>query len=457
MKTLVISDVHLGNASGLDIYAGGGELAALLDAHHEPPVRVIFNGDTVDFLMNGDPLELTVERAVRQAEAIVASPDAAATFAALGRLLSAGGECIVRLGNHDIELALPEVQAVFRAALQADDVASRMQFVFGDAPMVVSYGGAQVLITHGDHCDPWNTVDYERLPSADGSAPRTSGRFAYPAGSRLVKTILNPLKTEHRLRFSDLLKPDFQGAVLTALAVEPAAVKEVFGMGTSRIMWQLFKDMRGGFAFDEGVEEQEDLGLGDLLEEIDLSPKERGLLKAVVDPNRMSFGVGGPELPLATRRKLIRKGLEMYARWHRTAAGDTGSKYFSLQPAPDELGEARRLAGKFGADVVLMGHTHAARWAEEQDVLYANTGTWIWLMRLPAPDASDEDWANYLEELDRNPTLEENAQVHARTERLLTVVTLEPALTGGVYVGMGEWVPGEGLTVLREARVQPGR
>ena len=171
----------------------------------------------------------------------------------------------------------------------------------------------------------------------------------------------------------------------------------------------------------------------------------------------MSFGVGGPELPLATRRKLIRKGLEMYARWHRTAAGDTGSKYFSLQPAPDELGEARRLAGKFGADVVLMGHTHAARWAEEQDVLYANTGTWIWLMRLPAPDASDEDWANYLEELDRNPTLEENAQVHARTERLLTVVTLEPALTGGVYVGMGEWVPGEGLTVLREARVQPGR
>ena len=87
-------------------------------------------------------------------------------------MLAGGGQVALGLGNHDAELALAEVQAVIRGAL-------------------------------GQPVDP--------------------KRFSYPPGSRLVKTLLNPLKKELGLRFADLLKPDFRGAVLTTLAVDLSA------------------------------------------------------------------------------------------------------------------------------------------------------------------------------------------------------------------------------------------
>ncbi|QRK10610.1 hypothetical protein JQX13_11275 [Archangium violaceum] len=65
---------------------------------------------------------LETERAVRQARALTAWPSTANVFAALGRILSRGGEVIIRLGNHDIELALAEVQEVFREALRQGGV-----------------------------------------------------------------------------------------------------------------------------------------------------------------------------------------------------------------------------------------------------------------------------------------------------------------------------------------------
>ncbi len=68
--------------------------------------------------MNTDLIELDTARAIEQARSIASAPETAITFAALGELLAAGGEAIIRLGNHDVELALPEVQGVFREALQ---------------------------------------------------------------------------------------------------------------------------------------------------------------------------------------------------------------------------------------------------------------------------------------------------------------------------------------------------
>lgn len=173
---------------------------------------------------------------------------------------------------------------------------------------------------------------------------------------------MNPMKRDYHMRFSDLLKPDFQGAVLAALAVAPEAVKEIFGAGTLQIMWQLFKDSRAGFAFEEGIEAQEDLGLGDLLEEAGLTPKERGMLKAFVHPSQVSFGSGGAGgLIGSTRIQLARTGLKLYSGFHRKVAAGKGDAYFSLEPGEAEFGEARRLAEKFGASVVMMGHTHSAR------------------------------------------------------------------------------------------------
>jgi hypothetical protein len=69
MRTLVISDLHLGNGGPYDVFEGAEALPSLLDRMSDAPLRVLVNGDAVDFLMNDDPLELDPARAAEQARA----------------------------------------------------------------------------------------------------------------------------------------------------------------------------------------------------------------------------------------------------------------------------------------------------------------------------------------------------------------------------------------------------
>src|SRR5687768_8502165 len=184
MRTVVLSDLHLGNGQGYDIFAGAEALPAFLNTFTCEPTRVVLNGDSVDFLMNEDPLELQVERAVEQARAMVAAVPTAAVLEALGRVLAAGGEVVLRLGNHDVELALAEVQEVLREALgQPPEVAQRLCFQRGDAPWVLEVGGARVLLAHGEQHDQWNQVDYAHLPGPGAPEGADPAQYRYSAGS----------------------------------------------------------------------------------------------------------------------------------------------------------------------------------------------------------------------------------------------------------------------------------
>ena len=91
MRTLIVSDLHLGNGGVYDVFAGGEELPAFLDRLSATPTRVIVNGDGMDFLMNDDPLGIDPERAAQQARAIVAAPASRAVLQAFGRVLARGG------------------------------------------------------------------------------------------------------------------------------------------------------------------------------------------------------------------------------------------------------------------------------------------------------------------------------------------------------------------------------
>lgn len=478
-RTLIISDLHLGNGGPYDSYAGGPELLRLLDSEAtRQPTRVICNGDTVDFLLNTEPLQLSRERALACARALASHPETAAIFAAFGRVLLAGGEVVIRLGNHDAELGLREVQEVFRAALaQPPAVAARLIWQRGDDPVrsggVLEVGGARVLVTHGEQNDPWNHLDYAHLPpsAGDGAALQS---FEYPPGSRLVKTLLNPLKTRFQMRFADLLKPDFQGAVLTALAVNPAAVRTVFQGDTAVLLWQLFRRRsRRSTTFAQPEGDGGDLGLSERVQQAGLSAAEE---QAIVDAVTLSAGPGGPgggrsfaapdpgegdgsdgtEVREGALAKLARIGLTTYAAAHRHLAGRLGESYFDLAPDAEELSESRRLAQKFGVDVVIFGHTHAARFHAEREVVYLNTGTWIWLMQLPPADADLETWRRFLESLRRDPSLSTAGEGSGvGLMRRLHVARLEPHPDGGARVALCEWLPGRGLSVVREAQVRP--
>ena len=115
-------------------------------------------------------------------------------------------------------------------------------------------GGAKILVTHGEQHDPFNQVDYDHLPGPGAPGSAQAKDFQYPPGSLLVKEILNPLKKKRNMRFADLLKPDFQGAVLTALAVDPLAVKVALKDESLEIIRRALQNL-GEVTFDLGADE----------------------------------------------------------------------------------------------------------------------------------------------------------------------------------------------------------
>jgi UDP-2,3-diacylglucosamine pyrophosphatase LpxH len=450
MRTLILSDLHLGNGGDYDIFGGNEALPALLDRFVDSPTRVILNGDSMDFLLNEEPLKLDVSRAVQQAQSIAAAKPTAPTLEALGRICKAGGEVLVRMGNHDVELALFEVRDVFRKSLkQPEPVAQRMTFERGSAPHIMDVGGAKILITHGEQHDPFNQVDYDHLPGPGAPGSAQAKAFQYPPGSLLVKEILNPLKRKRNMRFADLLKPDFQGAVLTALAVDPLAVKVALKDDTLKIISSALQNL-GNVSFAPGADE---LGMTFRLRGAGLTPKEIEALQQQLTgaPGEVSFGIL-PNVFSSMYLKLSKAGLKLYARAQRRLADDSGEEYFSYKPGEDEWKEARRLGEKFSTKAVIIGHSHAARFKEEQNLVYANTGTWIWLMRLPDENASDNEWLEFLQDLKKDPKLQ-TAKNQARLEKRFTPVTVEEKTGGGATVTLHTWEPSGELRIVHSAVV----
>jgi len=448
MITIVLSDIHLGNGTGYDIFAGEAVLPSVLASAASQRARVILNGDTFDFLMNEDPLELDAARATAQAQALVANPSTAAVLTGLGQVLAAGGEVILRLGNHDAEVALAEVQGVLRDALaQPAEVAARLVFERGDEPSVIDVGGARILLAHGEHNDPWNRLDYKNLPTSGSSA-----KYRYPPGSRLVKTLLNPLKRGFGMRFADLLKPDFQGAVLTALAVDPTSMRLIFKGNTATLLWQLFRKSGEGMTFGDGDEGEGNLGIADALDQAGLSPDERAALEASVDDTGAAT-FADEEVLDGARFKLARAGLKLYAATQRVLTGTTGDRYFDLAPDDGEWSEARRLALKFAVNAVVLGHTHSARWKQEPGLTFVNTGTWIHLMRLPSASDGDAAWLGFLDSIRRNPSLDPARGPAAPLTTRFTGLVIHENPAGGALLQLVEWKAGAAPAVLASGAV----
>jgi UDP-2,3-diacylglucosamine pyrophosphatase LpxH len=451
VRTLILSDLHLGNGGDYDIFSGSEALPALLERFLNPPTRVILNGDSMDFLLNEEPLQLDVSRAVQQAEAIATANSTASTLKALGRICTAGGEVLIRMGNHDVELALAEVRDVFRKHLdQPASVAQKMTFERGSEPHLLNVGGTTILITHGEQNDPFNQVDYAHLPGPAAPGSAQAKDFQYPAGSLLVKEILNPLKRKHSMRFADLLKPDFQGAVLTALAVDPLAVKVALKGESLEIIHRALQNL-GEVSFVPGVDE---FGITSRLQGAGLTPEEIEALQQQLlgAPEEVSFGLVS-DLLGGLCLKLSKSGLKLYAHAQRELAGEGGRRFFSYEPDDSEMQEARRLSNKYRARAVIMGHSHAARWKQTGDLLYANTGTWIWLMRLPEEKASDKNWTEFLQDLRDDPKLE-GSKNQARLEKRFTPVVVEPRAAGGVNVALHSWEPSGELRMMFSSTVR---
>ncbi len=242
----VISDLHIGGAypdkdalhderkRGFRMMTRVAELASfirhLANLPAAPPVELVINGDFVDFLAEelGSGGELDEAAAPQwsafragRGEALAAFRAIVARdqdlFTALRELLAAGKALTILLGNHDLELCLPDV----RAELERELGPGTLRFLDDDQALDLG----DVLIDHGNLFDPANVVDHDKLRVlravySRGWFDQLDDIFTPPAGSKLVAEVMNPIKIAYG--FVDLLKPESEPLFALLLALEPS-------------------------------------------------------------------------------------------------------------------------------------------------------------------------------------------------------------------------------------------
>jgi hypothetical protein len=163
MRTLVLSDLHLGGRTGVDVLRDGAARAPRLFTELARADRLVLLGDTLE---------------LRHGPAREALEHARPALEALGGALRAGAEVVLVPGNHDHALVAPWLDARRRPlGLQkrvkpttASPLARQVAvwLARGGATVTVAYPGLwlreDVYATHGHYLDPHGTVPtFERL------------------------------------------------------------------------------------------------------------------------------------------------------------------------------------------------------------------------------------------------------------------------------------------------------
>lgn len=410
-RAVVISDLHLGG-SERPMMSRPKLLASFIDGLPQRrlssgELELIIAGDFVDFLALQPHASWTPkpDEACAKLEQVVNMAPFADVFDALGRHLAGGHRLTVILGNHDVELALPAVQAGLMARLEAS--AHSIHFV-GDG-RAYRIGGA--LVEHGNRYDDANVNDYTNLRAI--ASAQTRGESArHPikvsAGSELVCRVVNQLKPKYP--FVDLLQPTNEVVALLLLALEPSLrwqwrmiLRTLYGAyrehrnalgrqpgATTHVSsdFDSAKDpelsaLFGSFYNDLFDRENEPVAASDWLPFVF---SQEGIASLIAESK------GIPSVRIAQIRATLRRML---------LSDESGD----LDGPSGSCGEAaKRMIQNDSAELVVMGHTHLAR---RIDVVghgrYINTGTWVDCFRVPPAlleeGSEDRAWIEFLRDL----------------------------------------------------------
>jgi UDP-2,3-diacylglucosamine pyrophosphatase LpxH len=397
-RLYVVSDLHLGGAPGFQIFDQGALLAATIRslAAKDGPTALVLNGDIVDFLATPEARYFDPAGAPSRLDAIAADPAFREVFDALGEFLAAP-RCtlVLGLGNHDVELALPHVQARLLDRITGGDAAKRgrVQVAMDGTGWSCTVGGRRALCVHGNEVDEWNVVEEDDVlrqvrALREGAEPPP---WSPNAGTRLVIDLMNQVKARYPL--VDLLKPERVPVVAVLLALDPTQV--VAARNVAALVARYSKDkarMATGFL---EAEPAGDAALASLLDgatpanvarpaddwltrvQTDLASAP---LESVMGPegdDERYLGWGGLFLDKLRRRdpsENLRQALQSYLaddRTHEIDHEDTTFKRLDARVAPS-------------VDFLIAGHTHLARALGRRNGpgFYFNSGTWARLIRL---------------------------------------------------------------------------
>lgn len=390
-RVLVISDLHLGGV-GRSLASHPEVLTSFLEENTqvqpETETELVIAGDFVDFLASA-PIAAFChsEREAEETLRHVAgqSPEVFRALAAF----AATNQVTVLVGNHDVELGLPRVQRALHELLGPN-----LRFIDDGR----AYRVGPALIEHGNDFDGANMNDWNGLrlirAFASRGLPAPVELLNVSAGSEIVFHVVNPLK--QRYPFIDLLQPEGIVLALLLLAFEPTLAADF--QSIARLLAAQRKQaqsdarqLRAGPHLIAAVEPPD-------------PPPDQDLTRL--------FGQSYEAL----RRPALLNAAPVWYHAFRQATQESLATYFD-KPAregetvvpPKRLEQirvalARMLENEasadlsadcgvygtmaermFGSDtkVVIMGHTHQARYKASNNGTYVNTGTWADVIRIP--------------------------------------------------------------------------
>jgi UDP-2,3-diacylglucosamine pyrophosphatase LpxH len=394
-EIIVISDVHLSVDRGgwfqADIPLKNFFQWVIEEAKGS---HLVLNGDIFDFLANNSEPGVNPADAEQQVAAIAKShPE---VFGALSNIInSQQHEVTILGGNHDPELALDNVQARLEKELKVSCPHPHLHWLTNGEGAFFILDDAKVLIEHGDQYDPWNWIDHEALRRAICLASRNishAGIYDSPPGSRLVVNRLHPLRKD--FSWIETLQP------LTP-SMLPLMLEVILPSVDSKTRKQVLK----------AVGEFKDFGKRSLIDKAltfvksrarfwdDASAERQLLVEWLAQYNADKNSWGTAEILAALRRAATRLRT-IYSNTKLRKASRLSS-FFQIEAADEQLPRVVELIG-YGSNLVVHGHTHAAKAYTVTKGLYINTGTWTRLTTLPDANDSEDDWTTFLGKLKAN-------------------------------------------------------
>jgi UDP-2,3-diacylglucosamine pyrophosphatase LpxH len=387
-------------------------------------IELVIAGDVIDFLaieQDGQTDAWTGEpaRAVAKLRKAVGGTDAI-VYAALAKHVAGGHGLTVLVGNHDLELALPDIQSALCEALRCRPGAIH----FVDDGRAWRLGGA--LVEHGNRYDDANLNDWTSLREIAASQSRGEtplSELEPSFGSQLVHKVVQ--KYKQSFEFIDTLQP--QGVLVAYLmaALEPGLLDHLPAL--LRVWRGQSRQARNA----DGAAPKHKTSRGAAVP-TSAAPPPEALFGPEMDTSRLDllFGLTSPTRVRrgevsAVVREMLRPGdmallsylnagtpvprprLELV---QATLAEMTwGDRSLELDGPTGPYGRAaERLRRSTGAQVVVMGHTHQARHIGPPELAeYINTGTWADLVRVPndvlaASDAGLVALEGWLRDLSRD-------------------------------------------------------
>ena len=438
----VISDIHMGGTKNAErnfqIFNRGIRLSKLITQlgkrRPDDTVCLVLNGDIIDSLAEEQVcgyVALDHQLALNVLERIYHDPSFEPVWKALAEYLkNPRRHLVVIIGNHDIELSLPGVEALMRHHLTAGntDAQSRLVFSTHGSGFVCKVGNKRVFCTHGNEVDDWNIVNYGLLGQLGNAmnAGRTldTDKWKPNAGTRLVVDVMNGFKQSYP--FVDLLKPEIEPVLSILLTLDNNLLKKIDLSDVFRIKC----DKEHGELQRKKLLAAEEHDFSEFSNEALANEVVETLLgsnlREAIRKSQCIQTSDAEDKLLETAEELIKQGksasdiaekedgtdtlnwIDNTLNWMDIIAGMIGlidkvealrsslkdwlkdDTTFNIDTEDDAY---RRIIERVTPEVdfVITGHTHLARAIEfKQGRYYFNCGTWIRLLRLTDEVLADD-------------------------------------------------------------------